>query len=92
MLGNDDINYVEKLTELFNESKINHFYDQKLVRGLDYYDGLVFEVYLNQNKNAILGGGRYNQLFKNLGNIDIPASGFALGIDRLVNFLCNLDK
>jgi len=61
-------------------------YDYSLVRGLDYYTGLVFEVSLGENK-ALLGGGRYDKLYQEIGNIEVPALGFAIGIDRLVNYL-----
>jgi len=56
------------------------------VRGLDYYTGLIFEVSLEGEK-ALLGGGRYDKLYQKLGNIDAPAIGFAVGIERLVNYL-----
>jgi histidyl-tRNA synthetase len=52
---------------------------------LDYYTGLVFEINLDSEK-AVLGGGRYDQLFQQLGGVDLPAAGFAIGIDRLVNY------
>ena len=60
-----------------------------LVRGLDYYNGLVFE-FLSDDlgaQNAILGGGRYDGLIKNLGGRDLSATGFALGIDRLADIV-----
>jgi histidyl-tRNA synthetase len=57
-----------------------------LARGLDYYTGLVFEIDLETEK-AILGGGRYDQLYKELGNLDFPAIGFAIGIERLIEYL-----
>jgi histidyl-tRNA synthetase len=57
------------------------------VRGLDYYTGLVFEIYLPGEQKALLGGGRYDKLYQEIGNIDVPAIGFALGIERLVDYL-----
>ena len=63
--------------------------DPNLVRGLDYYTRTVFEV-VSENlgsQNAILGGGRYDNLVKELGGPDTPAFGWALGIDRLVLLL-----
>ncbi|BBB33133.1 histidyl-tRNA synthetase [Thermotomaculum hydrothermale] len=65
--------------------------DPNLVRGLDYYTRTVFEV-VSENlgsQNAILGGGRYDNLVKELGGPDTPAFGWALGIDRLVLLLDN---
>jgi len=91
------INFLESdQTEEFNKikSKLNKLgiefeENPNLVRGLDYYNGLVFE-FLSDDlgaQNAILGGGRYNGLIKNLGGRDLPATGFALGIDRLADII-----
>lgn len=60
-----------------------------LVRGLDYYTRTVFEV-ISEGlgaQNAILGGGRYDNLVKELGGRDVPAFGWALGMDRLMMVL-----
>ena len=59
--------------------------DQNLVRGLDYYTGFVFEA-ISSNlgaQDAYLGGGRYDNLCKQLGGKDLPAIGMAIGIERL---------
>jgi histidyl-tRNA synthetase len=62
--------------------KISH----RLVRGLDYYTRTTFEI-LGQSlgaQNALLGGGRYDGLVKQLGGPDRPGIGFAAGLERLV--------
>ena len=59
--------------------------DHNLVRGLDYYTGFVFEA-ISSNlgaQDAYLGGGRYDNLCKQLGGKDLPAIGMAIGIERL---------
>ena len=68
-----------------NELNINFMENKNLVRGLDYYNGLVFEFTSSElgAKNAIIGGGRYDGLIESLGGRNLPATGFALGIDRL---------
>ena len=60
-----------------------------LVRGLDYYTVTVFEVVSGNlgAQNAILGGGRYDNLFADMGGPALPAVGFAIGEDRLVEVL-----
>ncbi|MDR2772816.1 MAG: histidine--tRNA ligase [Elusimicrobiota bacterium] len=60
--------------------------DSKLVRGLDYYTGMVFEIRSAAigSQDAIVGGGRYDTLVKDLGGQQIPAVGFALGSQRLI--------
>ena len=67
--------------------------DNSLVRGLDYYTGLVFEVTSNNlgAQDAILGGGRYDLLSEQLGGKSLNAIGFAIGIERIIE-LINIDN
>jgi histidyl-tRNA synthetase len=54
--------------------------DFTVVRGLAYYTGVVFEVFDRSGEfRAIAGGGRYDNLLKNLGDVDLPALGFGMG-------------
>ncbi len=60
--------------------------NKKLVRGLDYYTRTAFEI-VSTNlgaQNAVLGGGRYNNLVKELGGQDITGIGFSGGIERIL--------
>ena len=72
---------IEALDMLQVEYRIN----TKLVRGMDYYTGTVFEFTVDSlgAQNAVIGGGRYDNLIEELGGKKLPAIGFALGIDRL---------
>lgn len=58
----------------------------KLVRGLDYYSSTVFEIVTNKlgAQGTVLGGGRYDNLLKQLGDRATPAFGFAAGIERIM--------
>ena len=71
-----------------DELEINYEIDSTLVRGLDYYSGVVFEFHytsgLGKNYGAVGAGGHYNKLVKEIGGPDIEGCGFALGIERLV--------
>ena len=61
-----------------------------LVRGLDYYTGVVFEFVtdkLGPQQNTVLAGGRYDGLVEELGGKKTPATGFAMGIDRIMEVL-----
>jgi histidyl-tRNA synthetase len=60
-----------------------------LVRGLDYYNNLVFEYTHNDlgAQNSILGGGRYDYLFYQIIQKQVPAVGFAIGIERIMHIL-----
>jgi histidyl-tRNA synthetase len=54
--------------------------DFTIVRGLAYYTGVVFEVFERSGESrAIAGGGRYDNLLKSLGDVDLPALGFGMG-------------
>ncbi len=65
---------------------INYFINPKIVRGLDYYTGTVFEVTTTMlgAQNAIAAGGRYDELVEYFGGPSTPAAGFAIGMERLV--------
>ena len=66
----------------------------RLVRGLDYYNGLVFEWVTDKlgAQSAVCSGGRYDGLSKQLGGTDTPGVGFALGMERLILLLEELDR
>ena len=78
--------HFERLQTLLKEYEIPFEIDPRLVRGLDYYQKTVFEI-LSEDlgaQNALCGGGRYDGLAKELGGPDVPCSGFALGIERVL--------
>jgi len=61
-------------------------YDLSIVRGIGYYDGIVFEAFDKggEGVGSIFGGGRYDRLCRIYGKRDIPATGVAGGIERLM--------
>ena len=54
-------------------------YDPKVIRGLDYYTGVVFEAFDVDGGRAILGGGHYGNLVADVGGDSLPGVGFAMG-------------
>ena len=70
-------------------NKCNIIIDPALVRGLDYYTGLVFEVVSDElgAQDAFLGGGRYDHLSQELGGKNMHAIGFAIGLERIVELM-----
>jgi histidyl-tRNA synthetase len=62
--------------------------DERLVRGLDYYTGTIYEIRSASGdlgaQNTVAGGGRYDGLIAEMGGPATPAVGFALGVERLV--------
>lgn len=80
-LNEDSKERFEKLKNYLDLMDINYEVDTKLVRGLDYYNHMVFEVVLDDSY-ALGGGGRYNGLVETLGGPSTPGVGFAMGYDR----------
>ncbi|MGH9369590.1 MAG: histidine--tRNA ligase [Thermoanaerobaculia bacterium] len=76
----------EQVRRLLSEAGIACEEDPSLVRGLDYYTRTVFEVISKDlgAQDAILGGGRYDNLVESLGGPPLAAVGFAIGEDRLL--------
>lgn len=68
-------------------------FNPSIIRGFDYYDGMVFEVFDRHpdNNRAMFGGGRYNGLANLFGKVDIPAVGFAPGDETTRIFIENWD-
>ena len=75
-------NELVELQELLNRMGLGDYYkfDPGIVRGLAYYTGIVFEIYDKASElRAIGGGGRFDDLLKQFGGPDIPATGFGIG-------------
>jgi len=77
-------NHFKTIFELLEDNNIVYESDPYLVRGLDYYNRTVFEIYSSDSKLALAGGGRYDYLSEMLGGRSIPGVGVAIGIERLI--------
>lgn len=77
------------LIDILEFANVNFKYNKKLVRGLDYYNGTVFEITSDSlgSQNAICGGGRYDGLVELLGGNPTPAVGWAMGMERIISLL-----
>ena len=80
--------------EYVEELKIPYMVDNSLVRGLDYYNRTVFEIFLenpvvgeNKFDFALAGGGRYDYLIEMLGGRETAGVGGAVGLDRVVEYM-----
>ena len=62
-------------------------FDISIIRGQGYYTGTVFEIYSNDFRGAIAGGGRYDNLIGKFLNQNIPAVGFSIGFERIFGIL-----
>jgi histidyl-tRNA synthetase len=78
--------HFEQVCQLLENIGIPFLINHRLVRGLDYYNGTVFEFTSNElgAQNSLGGGGRYDGLIKQLGGPDLPAFGFGAGLERII--------
>ena len=85
-LFEDERKHYEDVKKYLDVFGIKYTEDPTLVRGLDYYSSTVFEIVTNKlgSQGTVLGGGRYDNLLKELGDKDIPAFGFAAGVERVM--------
>ena len=84
----DQANF-EIIQNLLIDLNIPFKINENLVRGLDYYNGMIFEI-ISDNigaQSALCGGGRYDKLVEQLGGKSTPAVGFAAGLERLMLIL-----
>jgi histidyl-tRNA synthetase len=75
-----------QLRELLTAAGVEYVVNQRLVRGLDYYNKTVYEWVTDRlgAQGTVCGGGRYDNLVEQLGGKTTPAIGFAMGMERLV--------
>jgi histidyl-tRNA synthetase len=75
----------EEILNLLKSCNVQFKINEFIVRGLDYYTGVVFEFTTKMlgSQSTILAGGRYNNLIEQMGGKSVPAIGFAGGVERL---------
>lgn len=90
---NDLINF-DSIKNALEVLGVPYKVNTNLVRGLDYYNGLTFEILTESigAQSALCGGGRYNKLIEYLGGKKTPAVGFAAGFERLMLILNEKDN
>lgn len=84
-LNEFDHNSFEFIKEQLKVHNRDFIHNPYLVRGLDYYNGIVFE--FKYQGQTILAGGRYDGLLAQLGGRSVPAIGFGLGVDRAADYI-----
>jgi histidyl-tRNA synthetase len=88
-LSDPELAEFSRLQDLLIAAKIDFKVNSRLVRGLDYYTGVVFEWVTDQlgAQSAVCAGGRYDTLVEQLGGTATPAAGFACGLERLIDLV-----
>lgn len=79
--------HFKRVLEFLDEAKVPYILNPHLVRGLDYYTRTVFEFtpeLTESSQSTLIAGGRYDKLIEIMGGSNTPASGWAMGIERII--------
>ena len=92
-LDDESVAHFKKLQQYLDAAGISYVINERLVRGLDYYNRTVFEWVTSSlgAQGTICAGGRYDGLVEQLGGKATPAVGFAMGLERIVLMLNELE-
>ena len=83
--ASENLQDIMKIAKNFGIPTSSLEFTPSLARGLDYYTGMIFEIIIPEfTVGSCGGGGRFDNLINDLGGKDIPAVGFAIGFDRVV--------
>ncbi|HEY5557433.1 histidine--tRNA ligase [Acetobacterium sp.] len=89
----EDTEAVDNLTQVINTIKslakdnFKVVFDSTLIRGMGYYTGLIFEVSYGPYGSSVAGGGRYDNMIGKYNKVSVPAVGFSIGFERIINIL-----
>jgi histidyl-tRNA synthetase len=87
-LVEEDLQHWTRLRRALDAMRVEYEVAPRLVRGLDYYTRTLFEISASigelGSQNALCGGGRYDKMIEGLGGPNVPAVGFAMGIERVL--------
>lgn len=90
-LNQDSINKFNLVLAILDDLNIKYIISDKLVRGLDYYANIVFEIISSSPalgaKSTIIGGGCYLDLMNNNDQVKINGIGFAIGVERIYEII-----
>lgn len=86
-----DFSHLEKLSEILHDLDVKFKFNLGIARGLDYYTGVVFEIYAEGlgAQKQVCGGGSY-ELASLFGGAETPSTGFAIGFDRVCE-VCEIE-
>lgn len=83
----DDLSKIINSVKEFSNSKYSIEFDPTLVRGMGYYTGMIYEIQYKDYPGSVGGGGRYDKMIgKRIGQ-DVPACGFSIGFERIVDIM-----
>jgi len=90
-LDEESLKHVQELQDLLHNAGVDFVVNTRLVRGLDYYNDVVYEWTTTRlgAQGTVCAGGRYDGLIAQIGGKPAPACGFAMGIERLLALLAD---
>ena len=83
----DDLSFIIDTVRECNIKGLNIVFDPTIVRGMNYYTGPIFEIKTLNSNLSIAGGGRYDNMISNFTSSLVPACGFSIGFERMVELL-----
>jgi len=88
-ISNDSLKHFDMLCNILDNHEVEYSLNDRLVRGLDYYNRTVYEFVTSDlgSQGTIAGGGRFDYLVEKLGGDNTPACGFAIGLERILLLL-----
>ncbi len=90
-LSEKSAQFFKDVTEYLDSFGIEYIIDSSLVRPINYYSHTTFEFREKDTRNKVLVGGRYDELIEKLGGPKLGASGFAAGVDRIIDLMKHND-
>ena len=92
-LGAESKKHLQTVTDILEANGVAYSINPRLVRGMDYYNLTVFEFVTNRlgSQGTICAGGRYDYLFEQIGGKPTPAVGWAMGMERVLELLKELE-
>ncbi len=89
---NDDVKKVIEAVSLVSEGRYKIKFDPTLVRGMGYYTGMIYEIKVEGYSGSVGGGGRYDKMIGKRTGQDVPACGFSIGFERIVDIMLGEEK
>ena len=92
-LGEASRSHLQRVTSILDANGVSYSINPRLVRGMDYYNLTVFEFVTTHlgSQGTICAGGRYDYLTEQIGGKAAPAVGWAMGVERVLELLKELD-
>ena len=92
-LDDESISHFDQLQALLRNAGVEFLINTRLVRGLDYYNDVVYEWTTTQlgAQGTVCAGGRYDGLIEQIGGKAAPACGFAMGVERLLALIADAE-